>query len=184
MKGTHSQEKIIKSFDYNGINVDLVRWCETIWCGKIGYAVNNVDEPDVEKIANDAKIVFPNSIPNRREENWEVCISLNYLSIERPNGVMFGFLVETDEQPDSYDIIKLPSALYMRIQICDETYEALDVEPWTGGIPPYEWIGEYIAPKFGYKYGDDTIPIFEYYLHNPENGHIIACHLYVPVQEA
>lgn len=137
----------------------------------------------MEKIAKEAEVVFPNNTPNKRENNWEVCISLNYLSNERPNGVMFGFLVETDEQPDSYDIIKLPTALYMRIQICDETFCALNVEPWTGGIPPYEWIGEYIAPKFGYKYGDDTLPIFEYYRHNTENHQIEACYLYVPVQE-
>ncbi len=184
MEYTHSQEKVIKTFDCNGINVDLVRWSDTIWCGKIGYAANNVDEPDVEKIAHDAEIIFPNNIPNMREKNWEVCISLNYLSNERPNGVMFGFLVETDEQLDHYDIIKVPSALYMKIQICDETFKALKVEPWTGGIPPYEWIGENVAPKFGYKYGDDTLPIYEYYLHNPVNYHVEVCYLYVPVQEA
>lgn len=133
MEYTHLQESVIKTFGFNGINVDVVRWNETIWCGKIGYAKNNTDEPDVEKIAKEAEVVFPNNTPNKRENNWEVCISLNYLSNERPNGVMFGFLVETDEQPDSYDIIKLPTALYMRIQICDETFCALNVEPWTGG---------------------------------------------------
>jgi len=183
MDCTHLQEKNIKTFDCNGVIVELVSWSETIWCGKIGYAVNNVDEPDVEKIAHDASIIFPNNTPNMREKNCEVCISLNYLSKERPNGVMFGFLVETEEQPDCYDVIKVPSALYMKIQICEETFNALNVEPWTGGIPPYEWIGEILAPEYGYKYGDDTLPIYEYYLQNPETSNIEACYLYVPVQE-
>lgn len=54
---------------------------------------------------------------------------------------------------------------------------------WTGGIPPYEWIGGIIAPGYGYEYGDDTLPIYEYYLHNPENFNVEACYLYVPVRE-
>lgn len=68
MEYAHSQEKVIKTFDYNGINVDLISWSDTIWCGKIGYAVNNIDEPDVEKIAQEASIIFPNHFPNRREK--------------------------------------------------------------------------------------------------------------------
>lgn len=99
-------------------------------------------------------------------------------------GVMFGFHVETEEQPDCFDIIKLPSALYMRVKICDETFKALGVVPWTGGVPPYEWIGECIAPKVGYTYGYDTLPVFEYYGHNKKENHIEICYLYVPVAKA
>lgn len=183
MKQVHPQEKLLKTYHVNGVHVELVRWENTVWCGKVGYAANHTDEPDVEKIAADAEIVFSNNTPNGREENWEVCISLNYLSKERPNGVMFGFLVASERQPDCYDVIKVPAALYMKIQICNDTFTALEVEPWTGGIPPYEWIGERIAPEFGYTYGDDALPIVEYYKHAPDNYAIAACYLYVPVQE-
>ena len=72
---------------------------------------------------------IPSVIPNKKEEYWNVCISINYLSDKRPNGVLFGFQVETDEQPDCYDIIKIPVTLYMRIKICEETFKALGVEP-------------------------------------------------------
>lgn len=41
-------------------------------------------------------------------------MSLNYLSCERPSGVMFGF-VKTDVQPDSYDIYKIPAAKFLQI---------------------------------------------------------------------
>lgn len=184
MDNGHKHEKLLKAFDYHGTMVELVEWKESVWCGKVGYAVNNIDEPDVEKIAQEASVIFPNHMPNGREKNWDVCISLNYLSKERPNGVMFGFLVETEEQPDCYDVIKVPSSLYMKIQICDKTFRALDVEPWTGGIPPYEWIGEHIAPQYGYKYGADSYPVFEYYGHNKTNNEIEVCYLYVPVQKA
>lgn len=185
MEKLHSQEDILNSFDYNGTTVDLVEWKETIWCGKVGYAADNVDEPDVEKIMNDFMATcVPTISPNKREEYWDVCMSINYLSDKRPNGVLFGFRVETEEQPDCYDIVKIPAALYMRVKICDETFRALGVAPWTGGIPPYEWIGERIAPEFGYTYGSDAYPIFEYYGHNKTDNSIEVCYLYVPVQEA
>ena len=72
MKRVHPQEDIIKTYDINGSSVELVRRKESIWCGKVGYAVNNVDEPDVESIAEDARVIFSNNTPNDREANWEV----------------------------------------------------------------------------------------------------------------
>ncbi|MBQ4629182.1 MAG: hypothetical protein IJB44_08880 [Clostridia bacterium] len=49
METMHAHEKIINTFDYNGTSVDLVEWYDSIWCGKVGYAADNIDEPDVEK---------------------------------------------------------------------------------------------------------------------------------------
>ena len=178
----HPQEKIVKTYDYKGITVDLVEWCATTWCGKLGYADNNTDEPDVEKIME--YFMSVSAPPNSREDNWDICMSINYLSQERPSGVMFGFHVTADAQPDCYDIYKVPAAKYMRIRICEETAQALGHEPWMGGIPPYEWIGEQIAPELGYTYGSDTLPIIEYYgFFKPEEGTHEYCYLYVPVKE-
>lgn len=178
----HPQENIIKAYDYNGIVVELVEWGDTVWCGKVGYAENNTDEPNVEEIMENFMSV--SAMPNNREDNWDICMSLNYLSSERPSGVMFGFLVSTDVQPDLYDILKVPATKFLRIRMCDETARALGHEPWTGGIPPYHWIGEQIAPELGYTYGKDTLPIIEYYgFFKPEEGTHEYCYLYVPVKE-
>jgi hypothetical protein len=185
----HPQEKVIETFDHNGIKVDVVEWTKTIWCGKIGYANNNTDEPDVDKIMgsfmalNDQKLTTKNAIKDR-EDNWDVCMSINYLSKKRPNGMMIGFLVGTDQQPKDFDIYKVLSGKYMRVRICDETAKALGVEPFNGGIPPYQWIGEYIAPKHGYKYGCYKLPVYEYYgFYDPEiNGHKYR-YLYVPIRK-
>lgn len=49
-------------------------------------------------------------------------------------------------QPDSHDIYKIPTAKFLRIRMSDETARVLGHEPWQGGIPPYQWIGEQIAP--------------------------------------
>ncbi len=178
----HPQEMILKTYDYNGITVDLVEWSDTVWCGKIGYAVNTVDEPNVEGIMEDFMSI--SAVPNGREDNWDICMSVNYLSSERPSGVMFGFLVDTDVQPASYDIYKIPAAKFLRVRICDETSGALGREPWKGGVPPYQWIGEQIGPKLGYTYGSDMLPILEYYgFFKPEEGTHEYCYLYVPVKE-
>ncbi|MCX4346149.1 MAG: GyrI-like domain-containing protein, partial [Lachnospiraceae bacterium] len=120
---------------------------------------------------------------NGREEGWDVCISLNYLSAEKSNGVMFGFLVESENQPESYDLLKLPGAYYMRLRICDEAAAALEQKPWKGGVPPYGWIAEDIAPKLGYI-GVDTSPVFEYYGYfDPDKNEHKYCYLYVPVRK-
>lgn len=178
----HPQEDILITYDYDGIVVDLVEWSDTVWCGKIGYADNNADEPNVEKIMKD--FMSASAIPNSRENNWDICMSVNYLSNERPNGVMFGFLVATDVQPGSYDIYKVPATKFLRIKICEETARILGHEPWLGGIPPYQWIGEQIAPRLGYTYGSDKLPIIEYYgFFKPEQGTHEYCYLYVPVSE-
>ena len=155
------------------------------------YVVNSKYEKVRIKIAFDPfaalseeKDVTVSALPNNREDNWDICISLNYLSCERPSGVMFGFLVATDVQPNSYDIYKIPTAKFLRMRMFDETARALGHEPWVGGIPPYHWIGEQITPKLGYTYGNDTLPIGEYYgFFKPEDGRHEYCYLYVPVQE-
>lgn len=180
---THPHEHLMKTFDYHNLPIFLVTWDDSLWCGKLAYAPQNTGEPDVESLAASAASLFSSVPPEQREEHWEVCISLNYLTNQRPNGVMFGYLTSTPQQPDGYDILHVPCGMYMKLRICEETASALGVPAWTGGIPPYEWIGEILAPALGYQYGLDTLPIIEYYWRNPANGQMEDCYLYVPVQE-
>jgi DNA-binding transcriptional MerR regulator len=161
----HSHEKIIETFDYNGAIVELVEWQDTIWCGKIGYAVNNTDEPNVDEIMTNYKRLSRSKANGKFNPVRDGCISVNYLSTQRPNGVFFGQMVKTEDQPDGFDILNIPTAQFMRINICSETAAALGREMWHGGIPPYEWIYGIIAPNLGYKPTNDTIPIVEYYGH-------------------
>jgi len=180
----HPQERIVDTFKYNGISVEVVEWSDTIWCGKIGYAENNTDEPNVENILNGFMALDIPAINERIEPDWDVCMSVNYFSKERPNGVMFGDLVGTEYQPDGFDVYKLPAGQYLRIEITDESAKSLGSEPWNGGIPPYEWVGEQLAPQFGYHYGNDRLPVFEYYgYYKPEKNSHEFRYLYVPVEK-
>ena len=95
----------------------MVDWQETIWCGKIGYAVNNTEEPDVDEILAAYRSLDCEKINGKYKPVRDCCISVNYLSAERPNGVFFGEMVKTDDQADCFDILKIPSAQFMRIQI-------------------------------------------------------------------
>jgi len=107
MNTLHAHETLVEAFDYCGVTVELVEWKETLWCGKIGYAANNTDEPDVDRIAAEMAEAVKVA-PNMREEEWETCLSFNYLSDSRPNGVMFAFRVEACNQQGLYDVISVP----------------------------------------------------------------------------
>lgn len=180
----HPQERILQTFNYNGVKIDLTEWTATIWCGKLGFAATPEDEPDIEEVMQKfLSLDIPASLNAGRENGWDVCISLNYLSHERPHGVMFGFLVGKEQQPAGYDILKFPASLYMRIPLCSQTSRALGFAPWHGGIPPYEWIGEYLASKYGYQYGDSNLPILEYYGYYNKFSYKF-CYLYVPVMKS
>jgi DNA-binding transcriptional MerR regulator/DNA gyrase inhibitor GyrI len=178
----HPQEQIIETFNYNGIPVEVVEWDATIWCGKIGYAENDRDEPDVGPILSGYMALPIPSINERLEPDWDVCMSVNYLSKERPNGVMFADLVGTENQPEGFDVYKLPAGQYLRLAINEDSAKALGSQLWEGGIPPYEWVGEQLAPQFGYRYGNDRLPVFEYYgYYKPEKNAHEFRYLYVPV---
>jgi Uncharacterized protein conserved in bacteria len=175
-------EKTVATFDFNGISVDVVNWNETIWCGKVGYAENNTDEPNVGKIFDDFFALDTSVVNERIDGNFDGCVSINYLSKRRPNGVILGFLVGSENQPNGFDVLKFPAAQYMRVSLDDNTAKALGEKPWQGGIPLYQWITEKLAPKFGYQVGDDTLPIFEYYgYYNPEKNIHKLRYLYVPI---
>ena len=183
----HSHEKILETFGYNGAIFDVIAWTETIWCGKIGYAENNSDEPNVDNIVSDYHRLSRSKLNGKFSPVRDGCISANYLSTERPNGVMFGEMVRTEEQPKGFDILHIPAAKYIRVLLNPETAKALNKEPWHGGIPPYNWIYELLAPHFGYKPSADTLPIIEYYGHyvpdKPKIYNNKLCYLYVPVEK-
>jgi len=180
---SHPQERIVETFNHNGVMVEVVEWTETIWCGKVAYAANDADESFASRALDDYFAITSKAPANeKRESGWSVCISINHLSSEHPDGVMYGDLVGTEQQADGYDIYKVPAQRFMRIRLTEGTARALGREPWKGGVPPYEWISEQIAPNYGYKIADGTQPVFEYYgFYNPNTGAHEFCYLYVPV---
>ncbi len=182
MNSMHKQETVLETFDLNGASANLVEWGETLWCGKVRYAEDNTNEPDVEQLMRDfVALGETEASPHDPEERWDVCLSLNYLSNKRPSGVFFGFLVENRNQPNGFDMLWLPGGQFLRVEINEQTAKALETEPWTGGVPPFQWVSETLGPRLGFSATDSVLPIVEYY-HHQEDGTIDGCWLYVPVR--
>lgn len=180
----HEHEELVESFEFRGVKVDLIRWKPSIWCGKVGYANTNNGEPNVGRIlAAYSEVTKPKNDAVGAEEFWDAQMSLNYLSSERPNGVLMAMLVNTKEQPEHFDVMEFPEAFYMRVLLSEENADALCQMPWYGGLPPYEWVSDYIAPSKGYVLGDDTLPIVEYIRHNKVTFAPEAHYMYVPVKK-
>ncbi len=181
MRKLHPQETLIETFQYKGISVDLVKWEESIWCGSLGYADNPEDELDVGAISDRFLAIDTASVCGRLESDGNVCMNIHHIDQTPPVGVMFAYLVDTEQQPEGLDVFKLPAGQYMCIPLGDNSVAtAIGVEPWYGGPPPHEWVGEHIAPHFGYACAGDALPVIEYYA--CENGEWHAW-MYVPVEK-
>lgn len=184
MESLHKQEKVLENFQFNGAEAQLVEWTETLWCGKVKYAADFTGEPDVEKLMEEFVALGEAELsPIDPEPGWDVCLSLNYLSDQRPSGVFFGFLVENRRQPEGFDLLWLPGGHFLRLEISEKTAKALEAEPWTGGIPPFQWVSETLGPRLGFSAADNAQPVVEYYRHR-EDGSIEGCWLYVPVRRS
>ncbi len=186
MKNSHPQEVVLETFRYKDISVDLVRWKETIWCGCLCYEDKKADDFDT-KIRNASEKFSTQdhmAIAGRCEPNCSVCMNINHIVREKPLGVMFAFLVDTENQPAGFDVLKIPAGLYMRVPFDNKIAVAIGAEPWDNGQPPFTWISENLAPQFGYVCSSDVLPVFEYYyLKNERVTDVVGGWLYVPVQK-
>ena len=45
----HPQEKILEEYNYNGLKVELAFWSGATFCGKLVFAGNLTDEPNVDQ---------------------------------------------------------------------------------------------------------------------------------------
>lgn len=179
---THVHEQVLEKFPLGGgAYAELVRWGETLWCGKIRFAENNSDEPDVEKLMEEFVALGEAELsPVGPEAGWDVCMSFNCLSDRRPSGVFFGFLVQSHRQPEGFDMRWVPEGRYLKLEINEQTAKALESENFDGSVPPYQWVSETLGPRLGFTCPDSELPIVEYY-HHREGGSIDGCWLYVPV---
>jgi hypothetical protein len=177
----HPQETIIDTLNYNGAPIEVVEWSKTIWCGKMGYAANLIDEPDMGGISDRFLAQDHIAIIERLETTGNALLHFNFDVADQTAMAMFAFLVNTDRQPSGFDICKVPPGKYMRIALIEETAKSLGVQPWDGGRPPVEWISELLAPQFGYKQVFN-LPFMEYYGYLNGSTSVINAFLYVPVE--
>ena len=180
----HPQERIMETFKYNGMPVEVVEWDETLWCGKIERACNTMDEPDMWKLSNEFLSQDRTAINERLETAANTLLHFDFFTSERPASAMFAFLVKTENQPEGFDVQEVPAGQYMRLDLSPESAKSLGVEPWGGGRPPTEWISERLAPQFGYEQVFN-LPFIEYYGYlNGSTDEVVNAFLYVPVEKS
>jgi hypothetical protein len=52
-KMINKNEKLIEVVKYDNVNFEIVERPEVLWVGKVAYASNSTDEPDIGKLLNE-----------------------------------------------------------------------------------------------------------------------------------
>lgn len=112
-------EKIIDTFVENEILFEIIEKPETIFAGKIGYAVNLDEEPNIGNLLDGYREVM-SKIIDAVEPEWWLGISIDYGKPDSLSGYMFATEVMTDKQPKGVDVYKVASTKYIRLRKDDK----------------------------------------------------------------
>jgi len=159
----YQQERIIETITYKGALLEVVERLESIFCGKIAYAQNLTDEPDIGKLLDDYQDIISTPKEERIAPEWDAAINIDYWRGGTvPRGMMFAQEVATEKQSEIYDIYKMPRSLFMRIFHDADATKALGKEKceiWE----LYGLLKDIVMPQFGYKFNENGAQEFEYY---------------------
>ena len=159
----YQKETIVETILYRGALFEVVERPEATFCGKIAYAQNLTDEPDIGKLLNDYRSLV--SVPKQEciAPEWDAAISIDYWrGGTTPRGMMFAQEVATEKQPDVYDIYKMPKSLFMRIFHDADAAKALgrdNCEIWE----LFGLMKDFAMPEHGYEFNENGAQEFEYY---------------------
>ena len=107
-------ERILNSFVNDGILFELVEKQETIFAGKLGYAPGLNDEPDIGRLLEQFRKIMP-VLAEAADLDWGIGISINYRKNGAYKGYMFAAEVESEQQSEESDVIKVPASHYLKI---------------------------------------------------------------------
>ncbi|MDF2544356.1 MAG: hypothetical protein K0S47_4074 [Herbinix sp.] len=169
-------EKLMETIHYNGATFEVVERPEILWVGKIAYATNLTDEPDIGNLLRVYQELVPTPKLARIAPDWDAAISIDYWRDgHAPRGMMFAQETSDEKQADCYDIYKMPGSLFMRILNNEDAAKLLGKEQCEN----WELFGlmkNTIMPSFGYKFNENGAQEIEY--HNYKTNIFYA---YVPV---
>ena len=149
MKG----EKIISTLVTNGLYLELIEKPETIFAGKLGYAANAKDEPDIGQLLNGYRDIA-SKITDAVEPEWWIGISINYGKKDALKGYMFALEAATDKQPEGVDVYRVPASLYVRLRKDDQNALRILGKDSCQGYELFPLIYE-VLRQHGYPYADN-----------------------------
>jgi hypothetical protein len=158
-------EKLVETIIYNDVVFEVVERPEILWVGKIAYASNNTDEPDIGKLLNEYRALVPVEKLELINPDWSAAISIDYWQGEAaPCGMMFGQETYSDKQDERYDLYKIPASLFIRVQNNAEAakFFGRDIQ---GTWELFGVIKEQVMPKYGYKFNENGAQEIEYANH-------------------
>lgn len=169
-------EKLINVITYDGVNFEIVERPEVIWVGKIAYATNLTDEPDIPKLLKEYQELISIEKKELINPEWDAAISIDYWrNGSTPRGMMFGTETYTEEQPECYDVFRMPPSLFMRILNNDDAARLVGkdrCENWE----LFVFMKNTILPLHNYKFNDNGAQEVEY--HHYKSGTFYA---YIPI---
>jgi len=169
-------EKLVDVLTYHGVNFEIVDRPEVLWVGKVAYATNLTDEPNIGKLLKEYQELISIEKKELIHPEWDAVISIDYWrNGSTPRGMMFGTETYSELQPDCYDIFRMPSSLFMRVLNNTDAARILrkdKCENWE----LFEFMKNTILPEHGYKFNENGAQEVEY--HHHKSGTFYA---YVPV---
>ena len=155
-------EKLINVVVYDGVNFEIVERPEVLWVGKVTYAPNLTDEPDISKLLKEYQELIMTEKKELIHPEWDAAISIDYWrNGATPRGFMFGQETYTKEQPECYEVFKMPPSLFMRVLNNTDAATLLGkdhCENWE----LFEFMKNTLMPEQGYKFNDNGAQEVEY----------------------
>lgn len=169
-------EKVTERISYNNVIFEVVERPEILWVGKLAYASNLTDEPNIGKLLSEYQRLVPTPKEERISPDWDAAISIDYWQGGAvPRGMMFAQETSSEKQADCYELYKMPASLFMRVLNDTDAAKLLGKEKCENW-ELFGFMKDIIMPQFGYKFNKNGAQEIEY--HNYKTNIFYA---YVPV---
>lgn len=169
-------EKLINVVTYDDVNFEIVERPEVIWVGKVAYAPNLTDEPDISKLLKEYQELTSIEKKELINPEWDAAISIDYWRDgTAPRGMMLGTETYTEDQPDCYDVFKMPPSLFMRVLNNTNAARLLGKETCENW-ELFEFMKNTVFPEHNYRFNENGAQEVEY--HHYKSGTFYA---YIPV---
>ncbi len=161
--GVRIGETLVDTIVYKDVVLEVIQMDASIWAGKLGFAQNLTDEPDIGGLsaAHDAVQDLP--LDGAVNPAFSVCISIDYWRNGAvPRGMMFGRQVSEKMQAEMFDVYEMPASLYIRLEATAEIGEKLFGRPLAGIWELFDCIRT-VMKMNGYEMNDNGAQEFECY---------------------
>ncbi len=173
--------KVISAVDQDGVLIEVVDLPELVFAGKMAYADNYTDEPDIDSLLKTIRSENTlDKVIGQTDPEWTGAVSIDYWQGgAAKRGFIFAKETSIKNQPEGVDTYLNPASLYVRVKYDKDDRDIWKLlgeeqrqhQPWV----MFGYLGKKWAVQNGYEFATHGAQEFEYY--GP--GHI--CYVYAPI---